>query len=240
MTRMVNTSIRCLVCLVVAAISPPLAAVESPVNTISVEGYAWLWVQADAAKVDMWAVISTDSLAILPQIAEQALAEFSKDIYAKGLRRPLRRDGSLNIVPETWSEETRYKIKLRLVMFIDDLNVLGDLIGIFPASASTGTDTLHAWPWEVEYILKEPAVYRGELIRKALDDARDKAEGSARENGRTLGGLSYLNLREFEVSSPSYDYNRLLFLEAEDRARGNPAQKVLIECKVSAVYELSD
>jgi uncharacterized protein YggE len=76
------------------------------------------------------------------------------------------------------------------------------------------------------------------LRKKALEDARAKAGELAEIREKRLGDLVDFSEEEFSIGSRGIQGYGMLDLQAEDKSARSRLPRLLMECKVTAIYEL--
>ena len=222
--------------LLLAAALPLLA---SEANTVSAQGYACFLVLPDAATVNLNVNVWSKDISDLHKKSDESLAKLSRELAKAGLKEPLREYGFASMTPEVYSEEVEYRLRLNVIMIVDDLSIIDDLLGVLPTHVLRDSDaSMVASPSTIQYTIKDPSPYVNDLRKKALEDARAKADELAAIQGKSLGNLVDFGEAELSVGSRTFQSFGVVNFEAEDKVVRSPLPRLLMECKVTATYEL--
>lgn len=215
----------------------PLAAAEA--GTVSASGYSSFLVLPDAAIVNLNVNVWSRDISDLHKKSDESLAKLSRELSKAGLKEPLRESGYASMTPEVYSEEVEYRLSLTLIMIVDDLSIIDDLLGVLPTHVLGDSDaSMVASPSTIQYTIKDPAPYVSDLRKKALEDARAKAGELAAIQGKRPGDLIDFGEAELSIGSRAFQSFGVVNLESEDKSAGSPLPRLLMECKVTATYEL--
>lgn len=223
--------------IVLLAATLPLLGSEA--NTVSAQGYACFLVLPDAATVNLNVNVWSRDISDLHKKTDESLAKLSRELSKAGLKEPLREYGFASLTPEVYSEEVEYRLRLNVIMIVDDLSIIDDLLGVLPTHVLRDSDaSMVASPSTIQYTIKDPSPYVSDLRKKALEDARAKAGELAAIQGKRLGDLIDFGEAGLSVGSRDFLSFGVVNLESEDKSAGSPLPRLLMECKVTATYEL--
>ncbi|MBN2379445.1 SIMPL domain-containing protein [candidate division WOR-3 bacterium] len=226
------------VVLAVAALHLVAAEVSIQDNAVSAEGYANLYVLADMAVINFTVEIREPQMSKLFSEAMKLAEELSGELSKLGIKQPLVTEGSGSIYSELdWeSERMEHELSINLRCIIDDIGMLDKVVEtIYQIPGKTPGRKISFY--DVMYTLKDPSIYLEQLQKKALADARLKAQLVVQAYERSIGDII-----KFSDSAPWTGYmwgpQGGFELDAEDMGGSSRLPRVAVGYSIMVTYEL--
>lgn len=240
-TMALNTSSLFLCGLAVPALvcAMPIEAAAAAVPTVGVSGTGEVSVKPDRATVRIGASHQADTAIEAQSRVNEIIDEATKAIRALDIEGLVIQTSGLSlsaVYDYRRDQEPRiigYRSSISLSVRIDDIDRTGRVID---AAMSTGANQLQG----VEFSLQDDGEARREALKRAVHDARSKADAIADALGRSLVGL--VEVREQGVSVPvlrrGAESGEMMRMSADAAPTPIEAGEISVRANVEITYSL--
>jgi uncharacterized protein YggE len=218
----------------------PASAQTVPARTLNIAGSAEVHAVPDAALVSTGVVTESDTAAAALKGSSAALAKVLDAIRSFGVEARDLQTGGLSLEAHTYRPEKPsatdrpriigYTAANEVTVRVRDLAKLGDLLDKVAVAGANRIDG-------IEFIVSNPEALLDEARRKAVADAKDKADLYARAAAFTLGKV--MSLTEESLPSSPRPMARAL---AASAAAPVPVEagEMTLSVRVRVVWSLAD
>ena len=186
---------------VLLSVAPGAAQERAPERTVVMTGQAELSMAPDQA----WVTVGIEQRAQKPQEAQRLAAEVMNRVRAQLTALGIA-DGAIQTVSFSMDADWDYannQRKLRgyvvtnmLRVRVDDITKVADVLD---RSIASGGNAIHGVSWDI----KDRVKVERDALRKAVEDARQRAEVAVAAAGGKLGPVSQISEQRFEYQPKS-------------------------------------
>jgi uncharacterized protein YggE len=222
------------------SLSPASAQTPAPARTLSVTGDAEVHAAPDAALVSTGVVAESETAAAALKANSVALAKVLDVVRAAGVEAKDMQTAGLSLQPRYYrpdkpgpTDKPRiigYTAANEVTLRVRDLAKLGDLLDKVTVAGANRIDG-------IQFIVSNQEGLLDEARRKAVADAKDKADLYARAAGFTLGKI--MSLSEESVPAPR-PLGRAMSMAAAPAPAPVEAGEMALSVRVHVVWSLAD
>ena len=207
-------------------------------KTLNVTGSGTVYLDADIAYASLGVSYTGADLSVIQQQANETIEAVCKAMEEAGLDAKNISTDSINIYPmydysENEDKLTGYRIDERLSIRTENIDALGAYID---AAFAAGANTFDS----ITFSVKDDSQAKKDALKKAVQDAREKAEVIAEASGEEIDGVATISESEqysyYNTDSRAY----IMKTESADAAAGTTvrAAQINVSADVQIAYRL--
>ena len=207
-------------------------------KTLNVTGSGTVYLDADIAYASLGVSYTGADLSVIQQKANETIEAICKAMEEAGLDAKNISTDSINIYPmydysENEDKLTGYRIDERLSIRTENIDALGAYID---AAFAAGANTFDS----ITFSVKDDSQAKKDALKKAVQDAREKAEVIAEASGEEIDGVATISESEqysyYNTDSRAY----IMKTESADAAAGTTvrAAQINVSADVQIAYRL--
>mgnify|MGYP004477569903 CR=1 FL=1 len=204
-------------------------------KTLNVTGSGTVYLDADIAYASLGVSYTGADLSVIQQQANETIEAVCKAMEEAGLDAKNISTDNINIYPmydysENDSKLTGYRIDERLSIHTEDIDALGAYID---AAFAAGANTFDS----ITFSVKDDSQAKKDALKKAVQDAREKAEIIAEASGEEID--SVVTISENEQYSYYNTDSRAYVMKAETADVGAGTTVRAAQINVSADVQIT-
>ncbi len=207
-------------------------------KTLNVTGSGTVYLDADIAYASLGVSYTGADLSVIQQQANETIEAVCKAMEEAGLDAKNISTDNINIYPmydysENDSKLTGYRIDERLSIHTEDIDALGAYID---AAFAVGANTFDS----ITFSVKDDSQAKKDALKKAVQDAREKAEVIAEASGEEIDSVVTISENEqysyYNTDSRAY----IMKSESADAGAGTTvrAAQINVSADVQITYRL--
>ena len=207
-------------------------------KTLNVTGSGTVYLDADIAYASLGVSYTGADLSVIQQQANETIEAVCKAMEEAGLDAKNISTDNINIYPmydysENDSKLTGYRIDERLSIHTEDIDALGAYID---AAFAAGANTFDS----ITFSVKDDSQAKKDALKKAVQDAREKAEVIAEASGEEIDSVVTISENEqysyYNTDSRAY----IMKSESADAGAGTTvrAAQINVSADVQITYRL--